>query len=91
MVDTRRDFIFVEDLIDVVVAALGGTGEGHYHVSSGSDYSIKELFEAVVAAMGIELEEEVEVRPRPEEDAPSILLGPLADPARTSTGRRGFL
>ena len=62
-----------------MIAALNGTGEGIYHVSSGSDYAIKELFEAVVEAMGIELEEEVEVRPRPQEDAPSILL----DPSRT--------
>lgn len=77
--DTRRDFIFVTDLIEVVTAALAGTGEGHYHVSTGSDYSIKEMFDAVVEAMGIELDEPVEVRPRPPEDAPSILL----DPSRT--------
>jgi UDP-glucose 4-epimerase len=77
--DTRRDFIYVTYLIEVVNAALGGTGEGHYHVSTGSDYSIKEMFEAVVEAMGIELDEPVEVRPRPPEDAPSILL----DPTRT--------
>jgi UDP-glucose 4-epimerase len=79
VVDSRRDFVFVDDLIEVVLAALHGTGDGHYHVSSGSDYAIKELFDAVVEAMGIELEEEVEVRPRPEDDAPSILL----DPSRT--------
>lgn len=77
--DTRRDFIYVTDLIEVVNAALAGTGEGHYHVSTGSDYSIKEMFDAVVEAMGIELDGPVEVRPRPPEDAPSILL----DPSRT--------
>jgi UDP-glucose 4-epimerase len=81
VVDTRRDFVYVDDLLEVVIAALGGTGDGVYHVSSGSDYSIKELFDAVVEAMDIELDEEVEVRPRPEEDAPSILL----DPARTES------
>ena len=79
VVDTRRDFVYVDDLLEVVVAALNGTGEGIYHVSSGSDYAIKELFDAVVEAMGIELEDGVEVRPRHEEDAPSILL----DPSRT--------
>jgi UDP-glucose 4-epimerase len=79
VVDSRRDFIFVDDLLDVVVAALQGKGDGHYHVSSGKDYSIKEIFDGVVGAMGIELEDEVEVRPRPEDDAPSILL----DPSRT--------
>lgn len=77
--ETRRDFIYISDLIEVVNAALAGTGEGHYHVSTGSDYSIKEMFDAVTNAMGIELDEEVEVRPAPPEDAPSILL----DPART--------
>jgi UDP-glucose 4-epimerase len=79
VVDTRRDFVFIDDLLDVVVAALNGTGEGVYHVSSGADYAIKDLFDAVVAALGIELDDEVEVRPRREEDAPSILL----DPSRT--------
>jgi UDP-glucose 4-epimerase len=77
--DTRRDFIYVTDLIEVVNAALAGTGEGHYHVSTGSDYSIKEMFDAVVEAMGIELDEPVEVKPRPPEDAPTIQL----DPTRT--------
>jgi UDP-glucose 4-epimerase len=81
VVDTRRDFVYVDDLLEVVIAALNGTGEGVYHVSSGSDYAIKELFEAVVEAMGIELNEELEVRPRAEEDAPSILL----DPSRTES------
>lgn len=81
VVDTRRDFVYVDDLLDVVLAALNGTGEGVYHVSSGSDCAIKELFDAVVEALGIELEEEVEVRPRPEQDAPSILL----DPSRTES------
>lgn len=79
VVDTRRDFVFVDDLVEVVTAALNGTGDGAYHVSTGSDYSIKEMFEAVTEAMGVELEDEVEVRPRPEDDAPSILL----DPSRT--------
>lgn len=79
VMDTRRDFIFVDDLIDVVMKALDGTGSGYYHVSSGSDVSIKELFDATIAAMGIELEEDVEVRPRAEDDAASILL----DPSRT--------
>jgi UDP-glucose 4-epimerase len=79
VVDTRRDFVFVDDLIEVVDKALRGTGDGHYHVSSGSDHSIKEMFEAVVDAMGVELDTEVEVRPRTEDDAASILL----DPSRT--------
>jgi UDP-glucose 4-epimerase len=77
VMDTRRDFIYVDDLIDVVVQALvDGVGHGHYHVSTGSDYAIKELFDATVAALGVELEDDVEVRPRGEDDAFTILLDP---------------
>ena len=75
--DTRRDFIYVQDLIDLVVAAVDGQGSGGaYHASSGADFSIKELFDATVKALGIALEEEVEVKPRNPDDAPSILLDP---------------
>jgi UDP-glucose 4-epimerase len=77
VMDTRRDFVFVDDLVEVALKAVDGGGEsGVYHVSSGSDVSIKELFDATVKAMGIELDEEVEVRPRNPDDAPSILLDP---------------
>jgi UDP-glucose 4-epimerase len=81
VMDTRRDFIYVADLVEVVVRALDGKGgSGKYHISSGADYSIKELFDGVVAALGIKLENEVEVRPRTEDDAFTILL----DPSRTN-------
>jgi UDP-glucose 4-epimerase len=77
VMDTRRDFLFVDDLVDVAMKAIDGGGEtGVYHVSSGSDVSIKELFDATVTAMGVDLEEDVEVRPRNPDDAPSILLDP---------------
>lgn len=77
VMDTRRDFIYVDDLIKVVMMALDGKGEkGFYHVSSGKDYSIKELFEATVKSLGISLEKEVEVRPRGQDDAFTILLDP---------------
>jgi UDP-glucose 4-epimerase len=62
--------------------AIDGAGKsGVYHVSSGSDVSIKDLFDATVKAMAIELAEEVEVRPRNPDDAPSILL----DPSKTES------
>ena len=82
VMDTRRDFIYVQDLIDVVEMAIDGRGAGGaYHVSSGSDYSIKELLDATLAALGTELDDEVEVRPRGPDDAPTILL----DPSRTES------
>jgi len=81
VMNTRRDFIFVNDLVNVVIKALDGTGQkGYYHVSSGGDFSIEELFDATVAALGITLAEEVEVRERNPDDAFTILL----DPSKTN-------
>ncbi|NIM97416.1 MAG: NAD-dependent epimerase/dehydratase family protein [candidate division Zixibacteria bacterium] len=81
VMDTRRDFIYIQDVIDVVLLALYGKGKrGVYHVSSGKDFSIKELFDHTVEALGITLEEEVEVRERSPDDAFTILL----DPSKTT-------
>lgn len=77
VMDTRRDFIFVDDLIDLVIMAIDGKGErGYYHASSGSDFAIKELFDSTVEALGIALDEEVKVRERNPDDAYTILLDP---------------
>lgn len=81
VMDTRRDFVFVSDLIDLLVQSIDGAGgQGAYHVSSGGDYSIEELFEATVSTLGITLDQSVEVRPRGADDAFTILL----DPSRTA-------
>jgi asparagine synthase (glutamine-hydrolysing) len=79
--DTRRDFIYIDDLIQVVVKAVDGKGtKGVYHISSGSDYAIQELFDATVKAMGVTLDNPVEVRSRCADDVFSILL----DPSKTN-------
>lgn len=80
VMDTRRDFIFIDDLVDCVLGSIKGAGSGAYHISSGSDYSIAELFDEVVRALGVHLAEPVEVRDRHEDDAATILL----DPSRTA-------
>jgi UDP-glucose 4-epimerase len=77
VMDTRRDFIFIDDLVQVVIKAIHGMGtRGYYHISSGSDFSIKELFDATVKALGIKLDKEVEVRARGADDVYTILLDP---------------
>lgn len=75
----RRDFVFVKDLARAVVKAVDGTGKGTYHFSSGKDIAIKELYDAVVAGIGMAEYPEPEVRELGPDDAPSILL----DPSRT--------
>jgi nucleoside-diphosphate-sugar epimerase len=75
----RRDFVFNQDLAKGVLKACDGIGKGTYHFSSGSDISIKELYDALVAAMGLAEYPEPEIRELGPDDAPSILL----DPSRT--------
>jgi UDP-glucose 4-epimerase len=77
VMDTRRDFIFVSDMVDIIEKAIHGTGKrGAYHISTGKDFSIKELFDATVEALGIKLEKDVEVRERNPDDVYTILLDP---------------
>lgn len=81
VMNTRRDFIFVDDLVDVVMKAIDGMGErGYYHISSGSDFAIKDLFDATIKALDITLDEPVEERERNPDDVFSILL----DPSKTN-------
>lgn len=80
VMDTRRDFVYIQDLVDCVQSAVDGKGHGYYHISSGSDFSIKELFDATLSALGITLDKDVEVRSRHPDDAYTILL----DPSRTN-------
>jgi nucleoside-diphosphate-sugar epimerase len=77
--NARRDFVYVMDLARNVVKACDGVGKGAYHFSSGTDVAIKELYDAVVEAMGISPYPEAEMKLIGPDDAPSILL----DPSRT--------
>lgn len=79
--DTRRDFIYIRDLIEGGDKAVHGTGtKGFYHISSGSDFSIKELFDATVKALGIKLEKDCGPCQRGVDDVYTILL----DPSKTN-------
>jgi nucleoside-diphosphate-sugar epimerase len=75
----RRDFVYVMDLAKNVIKACDGTGKGAYHFSSGTDVAIIELYNEVVAAMGIKDSPKPEIKELGPDDAPSILL----DPSRT--------
>jgi UDP-glucose 4-epimerase len=76
VVDARRDQTYVDDLIDLLMMGVKGTGSGPYNVSKGSDRPVKDMFDLIVEAMGIELDYEVEVRPRHDDDAATLLLDP---------------
>ena len=72
----RRDFVYVGDLVQATLMALDGAGHGAYHFSSGKDFPIRDLYDAVVSALGISPAPEPEVREIGRDEAPSILLDP---------------
>lgn len=73
--DTRRDFVYIDDMIDCIIKAIDGQGKGTYHLSSGDDFAIKELYDNTLLALGIE-NKPVEVKERHHDDVFSILLDP---------------
>jgi len=75
--DARRDFLHMDDFLDLLDRVLDESGaQGVFNVSSGTDVSIADLFNAMVAAMGITLDEPVEVRPPAADDLATLLLDP---------------
>jgi UDP-glucose 4-epimerase len=76
--DTRRDFVYIDDMISCIMKAIDGQGQGTYHLSSGTDYSIKELYDETTTALG--LSNAAEIKPRQPDDVNSILL----DPSKTA-------
>ncbi len=75
--EARRDFLYVKDLAAVAVKAADGTGHGPYHVSSGSDIAIIELYDAIVKALKLNDYPEPDLRPLGDDEAASILLDPV--------------
>lgn len=78
VMDTRRDFVYVDDMINCIIKSVDGQGKGTYHLSSGADFSIQELFDATTKALKLDIK--AEVKARQPDDVFSILL----DPARTT-------
>lgn len=76
--DTRRDMVYVDDLVRVILRGVDGRGTGIYHVSSGRDVAILDLYEMTCRALQIR-PPAVSVRPPDADDVPSLLL----DPSRT--------
>lgn len=78
--DSRRDFVFIDDLAELVLRAAAGHGaSGCYHVGSGRDYSIRELF--VLAADAVQ--NTIEAPPPVSALAPDDVYSNLLDPSVT--------
>lgn len=74
---TVRDFIDMDDFLSVMDIALKDDAPtGIFNVSTGTGHTIKEIFDIVVAHLGVELKESVpEVEPGAD-DVPAVVLDP---------------
>lgn len=81
VVDSRRDFVYIDDLVNLVVQAISNQTTGTFHVSTGSDYPISQLYEAVCGALDRYDAFPADITTRGEDDAPTILLDPSATKA----------
>jgi UDP-glucose 4-epimerase len=80
IMDSKRDYVFIDDLLDVVIKAINGIGKsGHYHVSSWKDYSILEIFNIIKSLLN--KESEPVIHQPGNDDTPTISL----DPSKTKT------
>jgi UDP-glucose 4-epimerase len=75
VVNTRRDYIYITDLVSLVMRAINGEGKkGYYHIATGSDNSIGDVYRMVRDIMGIY--REPLLKDRGEDDTYTILLDP---------------
>ena len=70
----RRDYVDVNDLVNLAAKTSEGIGKGVYHFSSGKSIQIKELYDLVVSNMKLNHYPEPEIREIRPNEAPSILL-----------------
>lgn len=75
--DTRRDFIYVDDLVACIVKAVDGKNiSGYYNLSTGQDTSIKELFDEVIKQLNPQKTIAFELVSKGEDDVATILTDP---------------
>lgn len=75
--ETIRDFLDMDDFFSLMDKALmPGAPTGVFNVSTGEGRSIEDVFNAVVAYLGITLEEPVPVVPPGDDDVPAVILDP---------------
>jgi UDP-glucose 4-epimerase len=74
--DTKRDFLDMEDFFSAVDVALREDAPtGVFNISTGEGRSIKDVFDAVVAYLGVS-PGEVPIVPPGDDDVPEVVLDP---------------
>jgi UDP-glucose 4-epimerase len=72
VVDTRRDLVYIDDLIELVMTALGTNAQGKYDVCSGYESSIAEMYDLVAGEL--QIAERAAVKPAGADDVLSMNL-----------------
>lgn len=75
--NTKRDFIFIDDLVSILLMAIDGKGtKKYYNVSTGTDHSIEELFNLILKNLGQNTTSKIINKEMGEDDTVTILLDP---------------
>lgn len=75
--DAVRDFLDMSDFIDVMdVLMRADAPTGIFNISTGDGRTIKDVFDAVVDYLGVELSEPVPIVPPGADDVPAVVLDP---------------
>lgn len=75
--NTRRDFIYVQDVVDAILMAVDfKVANGYYHLSTGQDISIKELYDEMIDIIKPINTPLVQMREKGDDDAKTILIDP---------------
>lgn len=75
--DTKRDFMDMSDFMAFLdIAIREDAPQGVFNVGTGESATIKDVFDAAVDYLGVELEEEVPIVPPGEDDVPAVVLDP---------------
>ena len=78
--DAVRDFLDMADFLEIIDVVLReSTPTGIFNISTGTGHTIKEVFDAVAAELGVSPPEPVEIVPPGDDDVRAVVL----DPSRT--------
>jgi nucleoside-diphosphate-sugar epimerase len=79
--DTVRDFLDMSDFLALMDILLDSDVRGTFNVSTGEGHTIKEIFDEVVAYLGVALKEPVPIVPPGADDVKAMVLDPAATQA----------
>jgi UDP-glucose 4-epimerase len=48
IVNTKRDFIYIDDVVACIIKSVESKKTGYYHVATGNQYAIQEIFDCMV-------------------------------------------